>query len=206
MSAPLTARDHALRVAALEAAAAAFGDEYEKARAAAEPVFAAKYTEEGNDRQFVMLPDGERVSQVTIKEPSPVVRFRDGAVEKWAREVIGGGAFEEYVMPAAIGSRQVLEAVKAAHPELVKTRLRPATEKKLMKQAADAGGWLKDDETGVKEQVADISPGTVTGAFAFSGNDREARHARLMTELLNGRLRGVVGFGPLALPAAGGDQ
>lgn len=201
MSEPLTAREHALRIAALEALAAAVTAEYEKARAEAEPVFAAKYAEDGNDRQMVLLPSGEKVSQITIKAPAPSVRFQEDRVEAWAAGVIGDGAFEEYIMPAAIGTRQVIDAVKDAHPELVKTRLRPGTAKKLAEQAVKGGGWLKDEETGEKAQVADVSPGTCTGSFSFTGNDREARRARIMAELLAGRLAGVVGFGPLALPA-----
>ena len=203
MTGPLSAREHALRIAALEALADAVATEYAKARAEAEPVFAAKYAEEGNDRQLVLLPDGEKVSQLTIKSPSPSVTFRDGRVEAWAAGVIGDEAFEEYILPAAIGTRQVIDAVKAAHPELVRRRLRPGTAKKLAGQAVKGGGWLKDEETGEKAQVADISPGTCTGAFAFTGNDKAERHARIMSELLAGRLRGVIGFGPLALP--GGD-
>lgn len=205
MSEPMTARDHALKVAALEAAAHAFTEAYEKARAEAEPVFAAKYTEDGNDRQMILLPSGEKVSQVTIKAPVPSVRVMEDRVEAWAAGVVGDGAFEEYILPAAIGSRQVIEAVKAAHPELVKRRLRPATAKKLAGEAVKGGGWLLDEATGEKAQVADISPGTVTGAFAFTGNDSAARRARLMEEIVSGRLRDVIGpvFGPLPLPRGG---
>ncbi len=207
MNEPLTARDHALRVAALEAAAKAFTDAYEKARAEAEPVFAAKYTEDGNDRQMVLLPSGEKISQVTIKTPAPSVRVMEDRLEAWAAGVVGDGAFEEYILPAAIGTAQVIEAVKAAHPELVRRRLRPATARKLAADAVKGGGWLLDQETGETAQVAEVSPGTVTGAFAFTGNDSAARRARLMGEILSGRLRDIIGpvLGPLPLPAAGDE-
>lgn len=202
MSGPLTAREHALRIAALEAAAHAFTDAYEKARAEAEPVFAAKYTEDGNDRQMVLLPSGEKVSQVTIKTPAPSVRVMEDRLEAWAAGVVGDGAFEEYILPAAIGTAQVIEAVKAAHPELVRRRLRPATARKLAADAAKRDGWLVDEDTGETAQVAEVSPGTVTGAFAFTGNDSAARRARLMEEILSGRLRDIIGpvLGPLPLP------
>jgi hypothetical protein len=206
MSEPMTARDHALKVAALEAAAHAFTDAYEKARAEAEPVFAAKYTDDGNDRQMVLLPSGEKVSQVTIKTPAPSARLLEDRLEAWAAGVIGDGAFEEYILPAAIGTAQVIDAVKAAHPELVKRRLRPGTARKLAADAVKGGGWLQDDETGEKAQVAEISTGTVTGAFAFTGNDSAPRRARLMEEILSGRLRDVIGpvLGPL--PVLAGDE
>lgn len=205
MSAPLTARDHALRVAALEAAAKAFTDAYEKARKEAEPVFAAKYTEEGNDRQMVLLPSGEKISYLTIKAAPVIVDAVEGQPEQWAADHIGDEAFEEYILPAAVTSKKVVAAVKAVHPELVKRRLRPATAKRLVEQAAKAGGWLQDEETDDKQHVATIRTGEVTGAFAFTGQDGEQRRARLMAELLAGRLRDVIGevFGPQALP--GGD-
>jgi hypothetical protein len=206
MTEPMTARDHALKVAALEAAAHAFTDAYEKARAEAEPVFAAKYTDDGNDRQMVLLPSGEKVSQVTIKTPAPSARLLEDRLEAWAAGVIGDGAFEEYILPAAIGTAQVIDAVKAAHPELVRRRLRPGTARKLAADAVKGGGWLQDDETGEKAQVAEISTGTVTGAFAFTGNDSAPRRARLMEEILSGRLRDVIGpvLGPL--PVLAGDE
>lgn len=208
MSEPVTARDHALRVAVLEALKDAVTKEYERARTEAEPVFAAKYTEEGNPLQFVLLPGGERISQITITTPGPVVKFRDGAVEDWAREHVGDGAFEEYLLPAAVDTRQVLEAVKAMHPKLVKTRLRPGTRTRLEKQAAGNDGWLEDKDAGVKEQVADVSPGTVTGTFAFTGKDADPRRARIMAELLGGDpvLREIVGLDAmLALPSPEGE-
>jgi hypothetical protein len=206
MTEAMTARDHALKVAALEAAAHAFADAYEKARAEAEPVFAAKYTDDGNDRQMVLLPSGEKVSQVTIKTPAPSARLLEGRLEAWAAGVVGDGAFEEYILPAAIGTAQVIDAVKAAHPELVRRRLRPGTARKLAADAVKGGGWLQDDETGEKAQVAEISTGTVTGAFAFTGNDSAPRRARLMEEILSGRLRDVIGpvLGPL--PVLAGDE
>ena len=60
---------------------------------------------------------------------------------------------------------------------------------------------LDDKRTGEAEQVATVTAGKPTGAFAFTGANSAERRARLMAELLAGRLQGVVGFGPLALPA-----
>jgi hypothetical protein len=51
-----------------------------------------------------------------------------------------------------------------------------------------------------------VTPGKATGAFAFTGANSGERRHRLMAALLAGELRGVVGFGPLALPPAGGDE
>jgi len=205
MSAPLTAREQALRVAALEAVAVVFAAEYEKAREQAGPVLAAMYRE-GNDRQAVLLPDGEKIGQITVKTPTPEVTWTgEGALEDWTREHIGEAAFEEYVPESVLGSAEVLAIIKAAKPELLGRRMRPGTRKKLTEQVVTSGGFLEDKEQGTKDRVADAAGGEVTGAFAFTDQNAGHRRNRIMQELFAGRLRDVVGFGPLALPAGGGE-
>ena len=200
MSEPLTARDHALRVAAYEAAAVAFAAEYEKARAAAGPVFAALY-EQGIDRQAVLLPDGEKLDRITIKGPSPAVEMPADGLLDWCREHFPV-AIEEYIDPAAIDSTDVIEAVRAKVPDVIRQRVRPGTAKVLMKEIAESCGYLTDRRTGdPTPKVAEVSEGKATGAFSFTGGNAAERRERLMAELLNGSLRDLIGFGPLALPA-----
>ena len=67
-------------------------------------------------------------------------------------------------------------------------------------------GLLADRHSGEADRIAEVTPGTATGAFAFTGANSGERRARIMAELLAGRLQGVIGFGPLALPPAGGDE
>jgi hypothetical protein len=205
MSVPLTARDHALRVATLEALRNLVTAEYEQARAEAEQVFAAKYRDEGNDRQMVMLPSGEKIGQVTIKAAPPVVSMLNGGLEDWAREHIGDEAFEEFVPESVLASREVLAIIKAANPSLLGRRLRPATARKLMAEVLKSGGWLEDPGGHGGEQVAEVTPGAVTGEFSFTDQKAAARRERLVAELRGGNagLRELAGFGPLALPAGG---
>jgi hypothetical protein len=200
MSAPLTARQHALRIAALEALSEAVKAEYEKARAEAEPVFAAKYAEEGNDRQAVLLPSGEKVGQFTIKAPAPVVDMPADALLDWCRDHFPH-AVEEYIDPAHLGSADVIAAVRDKLPDLIRQRVRPATAKALTEEIVKGKGLLADRHSGEAEKVATVTPGQPTGAFAFTDGKSGERRARIMAELLAGRLQGVIGFGPLALPA-----
>ena len=88
---------------------------------------------------------------------------------------------------------------------MIREHVRPATAKVLAKEIADSGGFLADRRTGEASQVAEVAPGTCTGAFAFTDGKGAGRRARLLAELLEGRLPGVIGFGPLALPPAGGE-
>jgi hypothetical protein len=204
MSAPVTAREHALLVAALEAAAETFAAEYAKARQAAEPVFAAKYAEEGNDRQAVLLPSGERIGQVTIKAPAPDVDMPDGALLEWCREHFPA-AVEEFIEPSALGSSDVIEAVRAKVPGVIGTRVRPATAKALREALIKGKGFLADTRTGEASKVATVTDGTCTGAFAFTGGKSAERRERIMAELLAGRLRDVISFGPAAITAGDPD-
>ena len=204
MSAPMTARDHALRIAALEALSVAVAAEYEKARAEAEPVFAAKYAEEGNDRQAVLLPDGEKVGQITIKAPAPDVDMPADGLLDWCREHFPA-AVEEYIDPAKVSSTDVIAAVRDKLPDCIRVRVRPATAKALTEEIAKGKGLLADRRSGEAEQVATVTAGQPTGAFAFTGANSGERRQRLMAALLAGELRGVVGFGPLALPPGGTD-
>lgn len=200
----MTARDHALRIAALEALADAVATEYERARREAEPVFAAKYADEGNDRQAVLLPSGEKVGQITIKAPAPVVEMNGGkdALLDWCCEHFPS-AVEEYIDPAKVSSADVIAAVRDKLPDVILHRVRPGTAKALTEEIVKGGGLLADRISGEAEPVATVTPGKATGAFAFTGANSGERRARLMAALLAGELRGVVGFGPLALPPGG---
>lgn len=197
----MSARQHALRIAALEALSEAVKAEYEQARAEAMPVFASKYADEGNDRQAVLLPSGEKVGQITIKAPVPHAEMPDGALMDWCVEHFPA-AVEEYIDPAALNSLDVIAAVRDKIPNAVRTRVRPSTAEALAKEIVKSGGRLDDKRTGETEQVATVTTGKPTGAFAFAGANSTERRERLMAELLAGRLQGVVGFGPIALPAA----
>ena len=199
MTAPLTARDHALRIATLEALKEAVNAEYETARAEAEPVFAAKYAEEGNDRQAVLLPDGEKVGQITIKAPAPVVEMPQDALLDWCRDHFPA-AVEEYIDPAHLGSSDVIAAVRDKLPDLIRQRVRPGTARALTEEIVKGKGLLADRHSGEAGKVATVTPGQPTGAFAFTDGKSGERRARIMAELLAGRLQGVIGFGPLALP------
>lgn len=196
----MNAREHALRIATLEALKDAVTAEYEKARQEAEPVFAARYADDGTDHQFVLLPSGEKVGQITIKAPAPVVDMPRDALLDWCCEHFPA-AVEEYINPAVIGSTDVIAAVRDKVPEAIWQRVRPATAKALTEEIVKGKGLLADRRSGEAEQVATVTPGQATGAFAFTGANSTERRARLMAALLAGELRGVVGFGPLALPA-----
>jgi hypothetical protein len=203
----VTPRQHALRVAAQEALLDAVSAEYEKIRAEAEAAFAAMLTEDGSDRVAVLLPDGEKLDRITVKAPPPSVEMDGGtssALLEWCQDHFPA-AIEDFIDPAATGSTDVVEAVRAKVPEVIRQRVRPGTVKVLLKEIEDSGGFLADRRTNEPEQVATVTPGTVTGAFSFTGNNAKARRARIMAELLAGRLQGVIGFGPLALPAPEGD-
>ena len=120
----------------------------------------------------------------------------------WCREHFPA-AVEEYIDPAHLGSTDVIAAVRDKLPDLIRQRVRPATAKALTEEAAKNRGLLADRiDRDVVERVATVTPGQVSGAFAFTDQKGPERRARLLAELLAGRLPGVIGFGPVALAAA----
>jgi hypothetical protein len=200
----MTPRQHALRVAAQEALLDAVSAEYEKIRAEAEEAFAAMLTEDGSDRVAVLLPDGTKLDRITVKVPAKSVSMDGGTASgllEWCQEHFPA-AIEEYIDPAAAGSSDVVAAVRDKLPEVIRQRVRPGTVKALLKEIEDSGGFLADRRTSEPEKVADVEPGTVTGAFSFTGNNAKERRARIMAALLAGELPGVISFGPLAIEQA----
>jgi len=198
----MTPRQHALRVAAQEALLDAVDTEYAQIRAEAEEAFAAMLTEDGSDRVAVMLPGGEKLDRITVKVPPPSVSMNGGpdALLDWCRDHFPA-AIEEYISPAAVSSADVIEAVKAKVPGVIRERVRPGTAKVLAKEIEESGGLLADRRTQEPVEVATVTGSDVTGAFAFTGNNAKERRARIMAALLAGELPGVISFGPLALTA-----
>ena len=123
----------------------------------------------------------------------------------WCREHLPG-AIEEYIDPSALGSADVIAAVRDKAPSAVRERVRPGTADELLKEIVKSGGWLVDKETSEKVKVAEVTRNLPTGAFAFAGGGSEHRRQRIAAEWQAGRLA-EVGFGPAtALPAGVSEE
>lgn len=196
MSTP-TPRDHALKVAVLGALLDVVKAEYETARKAAEPEFAAMRAE-GQKQQAVMLPDGTEIGLVSIKAGTPTLAVTEADLEAWVREHLADG-MADYVVPAALTDPEVIDMLKACFPDAVRQQIRPATRTALLAEMTESGGKLADKGSGEVTQVGEVEPHKPTGAFSY----RSAKGARerIVTEWRAGRLTEIA-FGPLALPAA----
>lgn len=192
----LSPREHALRVAALDALVDLAKKEYNAARADAEQAFKGARAD-GQSQQRILLPSGEDIGLISIKDGGKTSDLTEAKLKAWCAGHLPT-AFEEYIDPAALNSADVLAIVKDKMPELVKTRLRAAEADLLMKEAADSGGYLIDRETGDREKVAEVTRTPPTGAFAFAGGGSDARRRRIVEEWQAGRL-GEIGFGPAAI-------
>ncbi len=197
MGEPLTARDAALLVAVLEALEYVVGEKYKEARAEAEPLFAA-IRRDGGTQQEVLLPDGEKIGLVSIKAGQPDLLTDEDALMAWAREH-NPEAVEEYIVPWAVESEELIAAVKAALPGLVQSRIRASARKKYRDEIVETGGWVTDQETGEKAEVAIVDRRDPTGAFTLAGAGAAKRRERIIREWQAGRLQRI-GLGPLALP------
>jgi len=192
----MTPRDHALRVAVLEALKEAVAAEYEKSRADAEEVF-AEHRRQGNPQQEVLLPDGTAIGKISIKAGAPKVVVDGEALNAYVREA-NPEAFEEYLIPGAAERLEVIALVKEEFPDLVAERIRPTVNAAYMKQILETRGFVGDVESGDGAVVAEVTPRPATGAFAFTGTKGGSvvRRQTIMAELQAGRLRDIA-FGDI---------
>jgi hypothetical protein len=205
MSEPMTADEHALRIATLEALAFTVAAEYENARAEAEPVFAA-IRKKGNPQQEVLLPNGEKIGLISIRVGVTVATMDPVALLAFVREY-QPAEVEEHIDPAALKDPDIIEYVKAFHPGYAGERVTASTRKTLHDQAAKAHGYVVAAD-GEKAKIAEVSTGDPTGAFSLLGAGAEHRRNTIITEWRAGRIPKEI-LGPLALPAAlpaGGDS
>lgn len=201
----LTPREHALRVTALDALSAAAKGEYERARKEAEGAFALA-RKEGARQQEVLLPTGEKVGLIAIKEGRTVTIVDDAALLGFVEGVNPAG-IEEYIDPEILKREDVAEVIRGVFPELVGKRVRTATRAAYVTEAEAAGGWLVNEESGEKTRVAEITKSEPTGDFAFSGGKTEQRRAATMDALRSDpELRAQLLGGALALDAADGGE
>lgn len=192
----------ALKVAVLDAVASKAAEELKKARAEAEKLFAV--TGKLFPQVNVVLPDGRHVGRLTVKESAPRVVFNSAnpaLLANWCRDHYPDG-LEEYVDPAAFSSLDVIEAVKAKVPAVVRTRLRATAAEALLAEIETSGGWLEDKATKERGKVADVKDGGITGEFAFSDQKGPERRAAI----IEAWRAGVIDLAPMLALPAGSDS
>lgn len=197
----LTPREHALRVAVLEAIVEAAKAEYTKARRGAEQAFAA-IRADGGKQQAVMLPDGTEIGLISIKAGGSTVTVDEDELLAWVGEHAPGD-IEEYITPEAMSDAEIVDMIKACFPAAVGKRVRQSVRDALVKEMTESGGFVADKESGEIALLGEVENHDPTGAFALAGAGAKARRDRIMTEWQRGNLREIA-LGPLALPEADG--
>ena len=103
-------------------------------------MFASKYADEGNDRQAVLLPSGEKVGQITIKAPVPSAWTCPTARSWTGAASISPPPSRSTSTRRKVGSLDVIAAVRDKLPDCIRTRVRPATAKALAEEIVTSGG------------------------------------------------------------------
>jgi hypothetical protein len=196
----LTPREHALRVAVLEAITETAKAAYVKARGEAEQAFAA-VRKDGGKQQAVMLPDGTEIGMVSIKAGTPSVTADEDALLAWVREH-SPGDIEPYITPQALTDAEVIDMIRACFPDAVRERVRSSARSVLIAEMAESGGFVADKESGEIELLGIVENHEPTGAFALNGAGAKGRRDRIIAEWMRGNLREIA-LGPLALPEGG---
>jgi len=201
----MTAREHALRVGVLDVISDETAGMLQAAREDAAPAFAEWRADGERGRLKALLPGGAEIGLVSVKAGGKKITATEGtldkAIEKWVREHLPDG-IEYYLDESALMNAEVLDVMKAVFPHLVKSRVREATRKALVKEVTDSGGWLVDKSAGEKEKVAEVEDQKPAGTFAF----RPSPDARdlVIAAWQRGELRHL-GLGAIALPGAAPD-
>ena len=197
MSTPLTPREHALKVAVIEALGAEVAREDKKARADAAEAF-APLRNSGQTQQEVLLPSGERIGLLSLKGGGSEIEWMSlaGPVD-WARDH-DPDAIEEYADPSILTRPDVLAVLKDKFPELVKERVRAQAVAEWEKELRQTGGFLLDKASGETVKAATVIPQRANGSFAFAGGGSPQRRARIMAEWREGRIPAAI-LGPLGI-------
>jgi hypothetical protein len=198
----LTPREHALRVAVLDAIVKTAEAEATRARRDAEQAFAA-VRKDGGKQQAVMLPDGTEIGLISIKAGGSTVTPDEEGLLAWVREH-SPDDIEEYITTEAQKDAEVIDMIRACFPDAVQERVRSSARTALDAEMTESGGFVTDKETGEIELLGTVENHDPTGAFALNGAGAKARRDRIVTEWQRGNLREIA-LGPLALPAPGGD-
>lgn len=196
----LTPREHALRVAVLDAIVETAKSEYNHARREAEQAFAA-VRKDGTKQQAVMLPDGTEIGLVSIKAGgSTVIPDEDGLLA-WAREHCPDEV-EPFITPQALADAEVIDMIRGCFPDAVRERVRQSARLAFISEMEKTEGFVTDEGTGETELLGTVERHDPTGAFALAGAGAKSRRDRIVTEWQRGTLRAIA-LGPLALPEGG---
>lgn len=161
----LSPRDAALTVGVMDVLCDEFTGRLKAAREAAEPVFRAAGAD-GQTQQKVLLPDGTALGLISIKAGAQTLDgLSEDKLEAWVRDHNPDG-MEDYLDPKALADAEVIEIIRALFPDLVRSRVRPATRKAMQAEMLKSGGWLVDAD-GEKHQLAAVKTGKPAGGFAY---------------------------------------
>lgn len=161
----MSLRDHGLRVALLGALLDEVGAALAQARADAEEAFAPARAD-GQTQQLVMLPTGERVGLISIRDGNVSVEFGENDLLKWAAEHVPH-QIREVIEPYAWDNDDVIALVAEHFPNLVRREVRSAFRKRAIEEMRGNGGQVIDPATGEGTKLATITRHKPTGAFAY---------------------------------------
>lgn len=161
----MTAKTHAVKVAAAKVLSDIVAEGYEQLRKDAEPVFAELRIDTAAKSLNAELPDGTELGSIAIYAGPPHTQVN----MKTVAGIIANDAPEEFVealTDEALTDENLLAFVRDQMPHLIKLKIRDDYLKKTLKRI-DANGYLKD-AAGTRIKVAEVTRGEPTGRFAFT--------------------------------------
>lgn len=201
MNGPVSPRRLAqLRIAALRALADEADEMWKRARAEAEPIFAAAADPDGEGiSQMRPKLDGDELGLFTITAGPDGVEVDQAARVRWAK-LHEKAAYHWYIDPTVLAMARVADLIRATFPELAEWRIRDKWWADQVKIAAKHGGVVEDRD-GNSMRIATVTTSKPTGEFRYVPSD-QARSA-VIAAWQEGRMPAELmeGLGRLALPA-----
>lgn len=190
--------DHTLKVAVLRVRKDVLGGEYDAARAAAEKAYATARLA-GISQLKPRLPDGREAGRVSIEQGATIVTWDEDALLRVVEESTPEHA-EDYVTPAALADKRVLDLVREHLPEYIGRRVKTGRKAELDEEVRRTRGTLLSLATGEKVKVATVDTLDPTGKFSYTPG-KEGSAAIL--DLLRSGV--ITPGGEIAEPAEGED-
>ena len=155
-----------LRVAVLRVRKDQVSAAFNAARAEAEKAY-APHRMRGNRTLTPVLPGGIEAGTVSIKAGAVHVAFDEEALFALIAECEPEN-IEDWVDPAVLADRRVLDLIREHFPEMVAKRVNPGRRPELAQECIDSDGKLLNTASGERVKVAEIMRADPTGEFAYT--------------------------------------
>jgi len=200
----MTPAEHTLRVAVLRVRKDQVTAKYDAARKLAEGAFAPLRLN-GLKSFTPVLPGGTEAGSLSVKGGHTDIVFDEGKLLALVQES-EPESVEDYIDPAALRDKRVLDLIREQLPELVGQRVNAERRAELAEACAESDGVLVNTVSGERVKVASVFKVDPSGEFAYTPG--KAGTAAILAALAAGTVTedGEIVPQPAAAPDGGAES